>query len=244
MTTIGQPRLTHLEHADRYGYYVQRGLISAEHLARIREAFARLQRDVKPEWDKPFQTYYPNVIEFDDAFADLIDHPGILEGVFQVVGQEAQIYSNEILVSKPNQGTMAWHRDKMSIGRHCPNQFLKLAIFLDHVAVDGGPTGVIPESHLDIYKGEEFYHHKIDFTAGPGDVLAFGAATLHRAGFHSPNRPNRPVIFLTYVPWWMKQPDYYTGRTCEKLLKSASPLRRQLLGVQLRPGVSLDLHTA
>ncbi|HRI82672.1 MAG TPA: phytanoyl-CoA dioxygenase family protein [Opitutaceae bacterium] len=244
MTTIGQPRLTHLEHADRYGYYVQRGLISAEHLARIREAFARLQREVKPEWDKPFQTYYPNVIEFDDAFADLIDHPGILEGVFQIVGQEAQIYSNEILVSKPNQGTMAWHRDKMSIGRHCPNQFLKLAIFLDHVAVDGGPTGVIPESHFDIYKGEEFYPHKIDFTAGPGDVLAFGAATLHRAGFHSPNRPNRPVIFLTYIPWWMKQPDYYTGRTCEKLLKSATPLRRQLLGVQLRPEVSLDLHTA
>lgn len=135
---------------------------------------------MKPEWDKPFQTYYPNVIEFDDAFADLIDHPGILEGVFQVVGQDAQIYSNEILVSKPNESTMAWHRDKMSIGRHCPNLFLKLAIFLDHVAV------------------------------------------------------------LTYIPWWMKQPPYYTGLKCEKLLKSASPLRRQLLGAQLRPGVSLD----
>lgn len=240
MTTIGQPLLTLPQQADRYGYYVQRGLISSDHLGRIREAFARMQRDVKPEWDKPFQTYYPNVIEFDDAFADLIDHPGILDGVCAVVGQDAQIYSNEILVSKPNESTMAWHRDKMSIGRHCPNLFLKLAIFLDHVAVDGGPTGVIPESHLDIYKGEEFYPHKIDFTAGPGDVLAFGAATLHRAGFHAPNRQHRPVIFITYIPWWMKQADYYTGNRSEKLLKPASPLRRQLLGAQLRPGVSLD----
>jgi phytanoyl-CoA hydroxylase len=240
MTTIGQPPLTCLEQLNRFGYYVQRGLIGTDHLIRIREAFARMQRDVKPEWDKPFQTYYPNVIEFDDAFADLIDHPGLLQGVGEVIGEEMQIYSNEILVSKPNQGTMGWHRDKMSIGRHCPNLFLKLAIFLDHVAVDGGPTGVIPESHLDIYKGEEFYPYKIDFTAGPGDVLAFGAATLHRAGFHAPNRPPRPVVFLTFIPWWMKQPNYYTGRQCEKLIKSASPLRRQLLGLELRPGVSLD----
>lgn len=242
MITIGQPRLTCLEQATRYGYYVQRGLITAEHLGRIRAAFARLQREVKPEWDKPFQTYYPNVIEFDDAFAELIDHPGILQGVIEVVGEDAQIYSNEILVSKPNQGTMNWHRDKMSIGRHCPNLFLKLAIFLDHVAVDGGPTGVIPESHLDIYKGPEFYPHKIDFVAGPGDVLAFGAATLHRAGYHDVARPPRPVMFLTFVPWWMKQPDYYTGRDCAKLLQTATPIRRQLLGAQLRPEVSLDLH--
>lgn len=242
MITIGQPRLTCLEQATRYGYYVQRGLIAAEHLGRIRAAFARLQREVKPEWDKPFQTYYPNIIEFDDAFAELIDHPGILAGVLEVVGADAQLYSNEILVSKPNQGTMNWHRDKMSIGRHCPNLFLKLAIFLDQVAEDGGPTGVIPESHHDIYKGPEFYAHKIDFTAGPGDVLAFGAATLHRAGYHAPERPPRPVVFLTYVPWWMKQPDYYTGRGCAKLLAHASPLRRQLLGAQLRPEVSLDVH--
>ncbi len=243
MPPIGQPRLTCSEQTERYGYYVQRGLISPEHLARIREAFARLQREVTPEWDKPFQTYYPNVIEFDEAFSDLLDHPGLLAGVLEIVGEDAQIYSNEILVSKPNQGTMAWHRDKMSIGRHCPNQFLKLAIFLDHVAADGGPTGVIPESHLDIYKGEEFYPHKIDFTAGPGDVLAFGAATLHRAGLHASHRPPRPVIFLTFVPWWMKQAGYFTGHRCEKLIANATPLRRQLLGLQLRPEVSLDLHT-
>ncbi len=240
MTAIGQPPLNCLEHLNRFGYYVQRGLIGTDHVGRIREAFARMQRDVKPEYDKPFQTYYPNVIEFDNAFAELLEHPGLLQGVFEVIGQDTQIYSNEILVSKPNQGTMGWHRDKMSIGRHCPNLFLKLAIFLDHVAVDGGPTGVIPESHFDIYKGEEFYPHKIDFAAGPGDVLAFGAATLHRAGYHSPTRPLRPVIFLTFIPWWMKQPDYYTGNRCEQLIKSATPLRRQLLGLELRPGISMD----
>jgi len=244
MKITGQPPLTPLEQLNRYGFYAERNLISADHIARIREAFARMQRDVKPEWDKPFQIYYPNVIEFDDAFMDLIDHPGILKSVLSIIGQDAQIYSNEILVSKPNKETMTWHRDKMSIGRHCPNLFLKLAIFLDHVAVNGGPTGVIPESHFDIYKGEEFYSHKIDFTAGPGDVLAFGAATMHRAGFHSPERPHRPVVFLTYIPWWMKQPNYYTGNQCEKLTKDASPLRRQLLGIALRPDISLDSHTS
>jgi ectoine hydroxylase-related dioxygenase (phytanoyl-CoA dioxygenase family) len=194
-------------------------------------------------WKTSYQDYYPNVIEFDDAFAEILDNPVLLEGIQEIIGADVQLYSNEVLVSNPSGEALRWHRDKMSIGRHCPNMFLKVCLYLDEVPIDGGPTGVIPESHLDAYKGPEYYSYKIDYLAKPASLLAFGANTMHRAGLHALHRPPRAAIFFTFVPWWMKQADYYTGNQCERLIGSASPMRRQLLGVELRPRINMDLFT-
>jgi ectoine hydroxylase-related dioxygenase (phytanoyl-CoA dioxygenase family) len=138
---------------------------------------------------------------------------------------------------------MNWHRDKMSIGRHCPNMFLKICIYLDDIPIDGGPTGIVPESHLDAYKGEAFYPHKIDYLAKPGSLLAFGANTMHRAGLHADGRPPRTALFFVFIPWWMKQATYYTGNQCAHLIETASPMRLQLLGVKMREGINMDLYT-
>lgn len=244
MPNIGQPRLTRLERLTRYGFWTEENVLSEDHLARLRIALDRLMREGHAEWGHPHQDYYPNIIEFDDAFAEIMDNPILLEGIQETVGPDVQIYSNEVLVSKPTGKAQGWHRDKMSIGRHCPNMFLKVCLYVDEVPPDGGPTGVVPESHLDIYKGEEFFPHKIDFLAKPGSLLAFGAATMHRAGLHALHRPPRPVLFFTFIPWWIKQATYYTGNRCQRLIETASPMRLQLLGVALRPGISMDSYTS
>jgi len=244
MPNLGQRDLTRLERLNRYGYYTENNLFSAEHLNRIRGALARLQAEGKAEYRKPHQDYYPNIIEFDDAFAEILDNPALLEGLHEVVGPDVQLYANEVLVSKPTGNACAWHRDKMSIGRHCPNMFLKVCIYADEVPLDGGPTGVVPESHLDAHKGEEFYPYKIDYLARPGSLLAFGANTMHRAGLHALNRPPRAALFFVFIPWWMKQADYYTGNKCQYLIERASTLRKQLLGVQMQAGINMDLFSA
>ncbi len=240
MAIIGQPPLTRLERLNRFGYYTEEGIFSDDYLARLRAAMARLLREGEAEYRKPHQDYFPNVIEFDDAFAEILDNPVVLAGVQEVIGPDVQLYANEVLVSKPTGTAGGWHRDKMSIGRHCPNMFLKLCMYLDEVPLDGGPTGVVPESHLDIYKGPEFFPHKVDFPARPGSLLAFAASTIHRVGLHALERPPRPALFFVFIPWWIKQATYYTGNRCQPLIDSASPMRRQLLGIELRPGVSMD----
>lgn len=240
MPTIGQPHLTRLEHINRFGYYTEHNLFTPEHLARLRAANERLMREGWAEYRYEHQDYYPNIIEFDDAYAEILDNERLIQGVMEIVGPDAQLYANEILVSKPTGRAMGWHRDKMSIGKHCPNLFLKVCIYFEDIPIDGGPTGVAPESQFDIYKGEEFYPHKIDFLAKPGSALGFAASTMHRAGLHAHGRPPRPAMFLVFIPFWMKQAVYYTGHKCRRLWEGASPLRRQLLGVELRPGVSMD----
>jgi ectoine hydroxylase-related dioxygenase (phytanoyl-CoA dioxygenase family) len=240
MKTIGQPRLSRKERMTRYGFYTEEKVLSEEHLARIRVAMARLMEEGYAEYRKPHQDYYPNIIEFDDAFAEILDNPKLLEGMEEVIGPDVQLYANEVLVSKPTGDAGGWHRDKMSIGIHCPNMFTKVCLYIDEVPIDGGPTGVVPESHLDNYKGEEFFPYKIDFLAKPGSLLAFGANTMHRVGLHAAPRPPRPAIFFVFIPWWIKQATYYTGNRCRHLIETASPMRRQLLGLELRPGVAMD----
>jgi len=244
MPNIGQPRLTRLEQLNRYGYYSDDNVFTPEHLGRLREALQRLMRDGKKETSNPSQDYYANVIEFDDAIAEVLDNPTILAGVTEVIGADVQLYANEVLVSKPTGRAQGWHRDKMSIGRHCPNMFLKVCIYVDEVPLDGGPTGMVPESHLDIYKGQEFYPHKVDFVTSGNSLMAFAASTMHRAGLHVEGRPHRPAMFFVFIPWWIKQATYYTGNKCEHLIKDASPMRLQLLGVQMRPGIGMDLFSS
>jgi ectoine hydroxylase-related dioxygenase (phytanoyl-CoA dioxygenase family) len=240
---IGQPRLSRLERMTRYGYYTEENVIADDHLARLRVAMDRLMAKGEAEYRKPHQDYYPNIIEFDDAFAELLDNPVILAGMEEIIGADVQLYANEVLVSKGTDTAGSWHRDKMSIGRHCPNMFVKVCIYIDEVGITRGPTGIVPTSNLDIYKGEAFYSNKIDFLAKPGSLLAFGAASMHRAGYHAKGEKDRPVIFLVFIPWWIKQAGYYTGNRCQRLIDGASPMRRQLLGVQLREGVNMDLYS-
>jgi ectoine hydroxylase-related dioxygenase (phytanoyl-CoA dioxygenase family) len=244
MANLGQPHLTRLEKLNRYGYYTEEKIFSDDHLGRLREAMQRLLRDGKKETSAPHQDYYANIIEFDPAFAEILDNPILLAGVEEVIGPDVQLYANEVLVSKAVGKAHGWHRDKMSIGRHCPNMFLKVCLYLDEVAIDGGPTGVVPESHLDIHKGEEFYHCKKDYLAKPGSLLAFAASTMHRAGLHVAERPPRPAMFFVFIPWWIKQATYYTGNRCQHLIEGASPMRLQLLGLKLRPGINMDLFTS
>ena len=241
MANQGQARLTRLEHLNKFGYYTDENIFSEDHLGRLREAMARLQKEGEAEYGKPRQDYYPNIIEFDDAFAEILDNETILEGMLEVIGPDVQLYENEVLVSKPTGTAQGWHRDKMSIGRHCPNMFMKVCMYIDEVAIDGGPTGVVPESHFDAHKGQDFFPHKIDYLAKPGSLLAFAANTMHRAGLHADGQPCRGALFFVFIPWWIKQAVYYTGNKCQHLIEGASPMRLQLLGLQLRESINMDL---
>ena len=244
MPNIGERQLTRLERLSRYGYWTEENVLSEEHLRRLRRALERLQREGHAEYRQPHQDYYPNVIEFDDAVAEILDNRTLLAGLEEVIGPDVQMYANEVLVSKPTGKAQGWHRDKMSIGRHAPNMFLKVCLYADEVPIDGSPTGVVPESHLDAHKGEAMYPYKEDFLAKPGSLLAFGANTMHRAGLHALDRPPRPAVFFVFIPWWMKQAVYYTGNRNQRLIDSAGPMRLQLLGVKLRDGINMDLFSS
>ena len=81
MANFGQRPLTRLEQLNRYGYYTDENMFSPDHLSRLRKALDRLQREGPAEYRKPHQDYYPNIIEFDDAFAEILDDAKLLEGL-------------------------------------------------------------------------------------------------------------------------------------------------------------------
>ena len=244
MGQIGQKPLTRLDKLTKYGYFTDQNVFSTEHLLRLRRAIGRVMSEVKPDSDTAAQAYWLNIVEQDESFAEVMEIRPVLDAMLEVIGPDVQLYEASLVVSKPTGNSCGWHRDKMSIGRHCPNMFVKICLYTEPTAIDGGPTGVVPESHLDAYKGEEFYHQKIDFVCEPGAMLAFGANTMHRAGVHAHARPQRPCLMYTFIPWWMKTAHYATHSRCKHLIESANPMRLQLLGVKMREGINMDLHTS
>jgi len=86
MPNIGQPGLTRLEPLNKYGYYTDHGIFTADHLARLRVAADRLQKEGQAEYRYAHQDYYPNIIEFDDAFAEvLVRQPSYLPVMSQAL---------------------------------------------------------------------------------------------------------------------------------------------------------------
>jgi len=118
----------------------------------------------------------------------LLDHPGVLEAVGNLIGPDFNYVSSD---GNYYTGDTGWHRDSA----YQSNSYIKLALYLDPVARDTGCLRVIPGSHTEA--GMAMWHdvtiraaeghwgvHQREVPAypiesQPGDVLLFNHRTLH-----------------------------------------------------------------
>ena len=177
----------------------------------------------------------------------LLDHPGVLEAVGNLIGPDFNYVSSD---GNYYTGETTWHRDS----NYQSNSYIKLALYLDPVTKDTGCLRVIPGSHLDagiaMWNDEtlrasekNWGMHQRDLPAfplesQPGDVLLFNHRTLH-ASFGGGSRrrmftmnlgrraKTSPEIddLISYCDWHMynhgaRQP---YGDT---MLQTASPARK------------------
>ena len=72
---------------------------------------------------------------------------------------------------------------------------------------------------------------------GAGDAVFFDAGLWH-AGGHNRSGKDRLGLFAYFGRYWIKRMDnYFTQPLPAALLQTQDPLKRQLLGLGLRPGV-------
>ena len=195
-------------------------------------------------------TQRTSVVPFVDQNAGLcalLDHPGILEAVgnllgpdFNYVGSDGNYYTGET----------TWHRDS----NYQSNSYLKLALYLDPVTKDTGCLRVIPGSHTEaglaawgdvqLRSAEVNWGvHQRELPAypiesQPGDVLLFNHRTLHasfgggtRRRMFTMNLGRRaktsPEIddLISYCDWHML--GHGSGQPYGKImLETASPARK------------------
>jgi ectoine hydroxylase-related dioxygenase (phytanoyl-CoA dioxygenase family) len=183
-----------------------------------------------------------NLLNQDDCFIDLVDHPAYLPIVRAIVGDDIQLrYINGGLVKPQSDSGSGWHCDLSQLkGVYLPEAIImtKLFVYLEPVPENGACLACVPGSHRyemghplpDINTHEDMPHH-VKMIAQPGDAVLMNGYTWH-ARFHNNSDTPRRVIESSYIHAWMKTQfefDDLSTRVQEQILSSHN--RRQLFGV-------------
>jgi phytanoyl-CoA hydroxylase len=226
------------------GYLVIPEALSADELARVRAAADRAEATWRAEPSrlglrKPNLEQVQTIIEYDDLFLDLMEHPRVFPIVREILGDDVSMIDNDYFLSPPRTGTHAnWHPDVGMRGVYHPRSVLMVKVFylLTDVSPEGGGTAVLPGSHrwpigFSVPRPENPAampgHVKMTFPAGTAWLM--NGRLLH-AALNNDTDEMRRVLIYNYGHFWMK---IWEGYEPSERLKAAAktPVRRQLLGI-------------
>jgi ectoine hydroxylase-related dioxygenase (phytanoyl-CoA dioxygenase family) len=225
------------------GYLLLRNVLTPE---KVKSLNAAIDEIVQQEPESLAHNIY-NSVERSDEIASMIDEPTILPLIVNLLGYNIQLHISHLTIRQPNpqevqtetHSFINWHQDGPhpqfpKLGGITSTYYIKTCYILSDMSEPNrGNTKIVPGSHNRPYEpsstnvGDEL-PGEIQVCGNPGDVFIF-AQNLWHAG--APNRSSftRRQLFLGYSPIWMRPIDYRTAS--DRLLKDASPIRKQLLGV-------------
>ena len=232
-------RLALIEAFERDGYVAIPGALGPDQVERVTGALDRLYREETGTEGGPL-----HLLAFcgrDPAFLELVDHPGTLPFVIDLLGTNVFMYHCHCDVHPPEPDVRQpwmWHQDGGVINRDLegeprPRISVKLAYFLTDLSEPGrGNFVVLPGSHRRnaIERPADDDNELPGATpvlARPGDAVLFDRRLWH---MRSPNRSTltRKAVFFAYTYRWVRQRDELEIRP--ELRHLVTPVRAQLLG--------------
>lgn len=179
-----------------------------DHWRAVVDDFVRSQ----PPLPRDVTRKYTNVVEHDERFEPLIDHPAHLGFVHDLYGAQLRLAQSEVVIRSAGEKVNSWHVDgprAVPFQVYSPTIPLKLKVaywLTDLVGTDAGNFVYVPGSQRPQFSAT---------LTGSGDVpgqrvlqCRAGTMTLMHAGvWHrvNPNRTSvrRTTIFLSYGPSWV-----------------------------------------
>ena len=223
---------------ERDGYFVLEGAIGGDLLTRLQSEAAVLAASVPPDAER--RIWHERALFRREAFRDLLDAASFIQGAETLQGPDVQLLALDLLLVRDGSDGIGWHRDV----RFVCNKTLSVnsGIYLQDLTEEVGPLRVLPGSHraedppgqgaADSLPGEQTVHAKA------GDAVFFDAGLLHAGGRNASGR-DRLAVFPYFGRYWVKRMDnYFTQPLPADLAQTTDPMKRQLLGLDLRPGVA------
>lgn len=257
-TTMTFTRLTRAqrERWDRDGYLILENALSAAEVDVLVGAIELLDEESQRKGRDPNEYFMmPNVIERDDAFLDLIDHPNHLGVVIDLLGANIQLIASELMLRPPTpEPGSRWHEDgpKPYPFPHAngltPLLHVKIGWFLtdineqdmgnlvllpgSHVngfpaAVPGSWTGTSPARFRAVAEIDKQIPGARQITVNAGDAVLFHNALWHSVARNISN-VRRKNIYYVYGPLWTRLID--RQETSPELIARSNAIRQQLLG--------------
>ncbi len=198
-----------------FGFIVLRSCLSNRELDNLQQAHDRVIADA------PVYNYFAEkgtrmlspFVQADDTFAELIEHPGVMEAMRDIWGRECLYIGGSDMWA--NRDDTPWHTDGQP-GRKIVT--LKTAVYLDEQDKDLGSLNLIPGSHHAEFSAALFRScgywdrgrprlrldpHAIpgalSLRTRPGDVVLWDNRLWHSAFKRRDGRPRR-TLFIGYMP--------------------------------------------
>ena len=182
-TSLAQQRA----HFETFGFLKLAGLLKTE-VAGITREFEAVFTQLGQKHDGTKRTGVVPFIDQRAGLCALLDHPGILAAVGNLLGTDFNYVSSD---GNYYSGDTDWHRDSL----YQSNSYIKLALYLDPIRRDTGCLRVIPGSHTDAgmvqWNDDRMRAAETEWgipqralpayaiESDPGDVLLFNHRTLH-----------------------------------------------------------------
>lgn len=219
------------------GYLVMEGVLQRELLEAMRREARALMASEPPEVGR--RVWHERALFRRRAFREALDVTALVEAERDLIGEDVQLLALDLLIARPGQGKVGWHRDV----RFVCNKTLSIntGIYLEDMTEEMGLLRVLPGSHrreegpdrpaADPLPGE------VRVPVRAGDAVFFDAALWH-TGDRNRSGKDRAGLFAYFGRYWIKRMDnYFTQPLPADLLHTTDPMKRQLLGLGLRPGV-------
>jgi phytanoyl-CoA hydroxylase len=234
------------------GFLHLRDVIPTDQVQRTLKAFdaasnlhARTWNQAEAGGSVPPYFDIPKILDFDDAFIDLVDFPTIFPLLVLLMGDDIQLNHTSARLFPPGPTyTSPFHSDLANIQgislAHSPPFLVKVHFFIEDLSIDQGCLAFIPGSHHypANYNGPKNLHSDaqsvVKVVPKAGDAVIFNTHTLHMALDNASQRVRKSIIYA-YSHYWVKHYDSAVPSNVARFAHSAQ--RRQLFNVD-DPGVS------
>ncbi|HIB90549.1 TPA: hypothetical protein EYN09_15800 [Candidatus Poribacteria bacterium] len=257
---------------DRQGYLIIEDALKGNQLHKIQGTSYRVEQQTQAEWRQAvanlpdFRPYglgptahvvYP-IINHDDIFLDLLEHPMTISIAMAFMGPDIQMIDNALHI-KPagSRSHTGWHRDAQTWFhsteawteadqytwqqmRACERPFFKIKIFfcVDDVNEETAPFSVVPGSHktgedrVPQYNELEEMPNHLKLVGKAGTAILWNGRIWHTA-MHNTDTKSRRMLLFNYTHFGMKQhAPCVPASGFAQHVRNRSPLCRQLLGLE------------
>ncbi|MEK1934094.1 MAG: phytanoyl-CoA dioxygenase family protein [Pararhizobium sp.] len=173
-----------------------------------------------------------------EAFCRLFDSPKLIELAIKLIGEDVQLLQFDMLRTRSGDAEPEWHRDvEFAAGKTLA---VSIVIYLQDTPAGGGPLRLVPGSHRQD-NGPPRPLGELE--GGIAVPVPAGAAVVHDAALWHAGTLDSPsvdcwALFPIFGKFWIKRRDLGCIQPPPaRILGVTDPLKRQLLGFALRPGI-------
>lgn len=215
----------------KWGYLVVDDALRPEQVDALRTA-------LDAAFARSGEQFIHQLLECDEAFAFLLDHPPVLSRMKAILGQCVQLHSATARVTLPGEKDQNWHRDvpwpvapEGTPYGAIPGQ-INCGYYLDALSEENGPIVVVPGSQRVPFRPPVChapFPEEVRVLAKPGQAVLFDGCLYHRGAANQSSAPRRACL-MCYQPAWMKSREPFDGPFAQRLRAEGSDEQKMLLG--------------